>query len=79
MFKGNYITNDYEVIQSISEADSISEIDFRGNPMETSEFCTTLFELFGFDVINGEVFGQPGTRYKEQAINIHKSLQTKYT
>ena len=68
--------SEYIILESVSEAEMMVEIDFRGNPMETSDFQQTLFRLYKFDRINGVSFSKPGTRYISLVEDIVKDMKT---
>lgn len=65
------IASEYEIISSLAGCDYLIEINFLNNPMYTTQFEQTLFQLYNFDRINGKDFSKkPGTKYSELSRDI---------
>ena len=52
-----------ELIHSIANATTLTQLDFRDNPMFTSGFEETIQEMHSFDTLNGTSMHKPGTKY----------------
>ena len=63
------------MIKSLADAEMLVDIDYRGNYMDTPEFASTLYQVYGFDRINDKNYNKPGTRYTNQAHKINKILK----
>jgi Leucine-rich repeat (LRR) protein len=71
----NLFCSEMELIGAIIEASSLTELDFRGNPMFSESFECNLQRIHSFDFLNAKVMSRAGSKYYDEVQKIQEDLR----
>jgi len=70
----NMICSELQILTSLSEAEYLTEFDFRENPMMSESFELGLQKIHNFDFLNGKTMTKAGAKYYDKIHKIQEDL-----